>query len=71
MASLRRDVETIVRRLVAEHGCEAKLTRGGHWRVSRPGRQSITIARTPSDQRAIRNVRQDVRRYLGVDLSAG
>jgi hypothetical protein len=59
MASLKADVEAIVHRLTTDHGCSAKLSKNGHWRVSR---------RTPSDQRVIRNIKSDVRRYLGVNL---
>lgn len=70
MASLRRDVESIVDRLKRDHGCAAKLTTSGHWRVSRPGHQPISMSRTPSDQRVIRNIKGDVRKYLGVDLDA-
>ena len=43
-------------------------TGGGHWRVSRDGHQSITMAKSPSDHRTLMNVRQDVRRYLGIEL---
>jgi hypothetical protein len=67
MASLKRDVETIVDKLCADHGCSAKLTKNGHWRVRRPGHQPVTMSRTPSDQRALANIRSDVRRYLGVN----
>lgn len=68
MASLKRDVQTIVDRLQRDHGCSAKLTKAGHWRVSRPGHQPVTMSRTPSDQRAIQNINRDVRVFLGVDL---
>lgn len=68
MASLKRDVQSIVDQLCRDHGCEAKLTTGGHWRVKRPGHQPITMSRTPSDQRAMKNIRGDVRKYLGVEL---
>lgn len=68
MASLRRDVQSIVDRLKRDHGCSAALSKAGHWRVTRPGHKPVTMSRTPSDQRAIRNIKSDVRRYLGVDL---
>lgn len=69
MASLKADVEAIVHRLTTDHGCSAKLSKNGHWRVSRPGHQPITMSRTPSDQRVLKNIRGDVRKYLGVDLN--
>lgn len=68
MASLRRDVESIVDRLTTTYGCHVKLSKNGHWRVSRPGHQSISLSRTPSDQRALANIKSDVKRYLGVIL---
>lgn len=70
MASLRRDVETFVSVLCRDHDCSAKLTGKGHWRVTRPGYTPVTLSRTPSDQRALRNAIGDVRRYLGVDMRA-
>ena len=66
MASLKADVERIVQTLVTDHDCEAKLSKNGHWRVSRPGHQPITMSRTPSDQRVLKNIRRDIRVYLGV-----
>lgn len=68
MASLKSDVERMVKELCRDHECTAKLTRRGHWRVSRPGHQPISMARTPSDQRALNNMRADVAKFLGVDL---
>lgn len=68
MASLKADVERIVRLLERDHGCEVKLTNRGHWRVTRPGYQPVTMSRTPSDQRVIKNIRGDVAKYLGVQL---
>lgn len=69
MASLRRDVQSIVDRLKQDHGCSVRSTGSGHhWFVTRPGHKPVTVSRTPSDQRAIRNIKSDVRRYLGVDL---
>lgn len=69
MASLRRDVESLVSVLCRDHGCSAKLTGKGHWRVTRQGHAPVTLSRTPSDQRALRNMRRDVRVYLGVTLT--
>ncbi len=68
MASLKADVEALVKRLVNDYDCTARTTNRGHWRISRPGHQPITMSSTPSDQRAIRNARGDIRRYLGVTL---
>lgn len=68
MASLKRDVQSMVNRLVRDHGCTARLTTSGHWRITGPGRSSISMARTPSDQRALANARADVKRHLGITL---
>lgn len=70
MASMKRDVESIVDRLSQDYGCTVRVTKAGHWRVTRPGYQSVTMARTPSDKRALANMKGDIRRYLGVDLGA-
>ena len=64
---MAREVKAILKVLQRE-GCTVKTTGGGHWRVSRTGCQSITIAKTPSDGRTLKNIRADVRRYLGIDL---
>ena len=39
---------------------------GGHWRVSRQGCPSVTVVNSPSDVRALKNVRADVKRNLGI-----
>lgn len=68
MASLKADVSALVAVLVGEHECTVRVTRAGHWRISRPGYSSVTMFRTPSDQRAISNMRADVKRHLGINL---
>ena len=68
MATLKSEVERLVQTLVADHGCQAKISKNGHWRISRRGHSAITMARTPSDRRAVDNMRTDIRRYLGVSL---
>ena len=68
MASLKRDVQSMVDRLVRDHGCTARLTTSGHWRITGPGRASISMSRTPSDRRALSNARADVKRHLGLIL---
>ena len=70
MARLRSDVVKLVNLLVDVHGCTARRSKTGHWQVTRPGFQPVSMSGTPSDQRAIRNMRSDVQRYLGIDLSA-
>lgn len=68
MAGLRKDVDRILKRLEADYDCTVRSTGKDHWRVTRPGHQPITMSRTPSDQRVLRNIEADVRKYLGIDL---
>lgn len=68
MASFKAEVADLVGRLVSEHGCKATLTKAGHWKVSRPGNQPVILSRTPSDQRAVRNMHGDIKRNLGITL---
>lgn len=70
MGRLKADVEQLVQKLVTEHGCNARLSKSGYWRITRPGYSAVTMSRTPSDQRAIRNMQADCRRFLGVDFGA-
>ena len=69
MAGLRKDVNQLLATLQAPpYNCDVSLGRTGHWRVNRPGHQAISVSQTPSDQRAMRNIKSDVRKYLGIDL---
>lgn len=65
MRSTHKDVRTLLR-LAQQCGCTVARTRSGHWRVSRPGCPSVTVSNTPSDSRALKNARADMRRHLGV-----
>ena len=64
---MNKEINKILREL-KRRGCTVRPTGGGHWRVSRDGHQSITMAKSPTDHRTLMNVRQDVRRYLGIEL---
>lgn len=37
------------------HGWSISTTRGGHLRLTKPGRPVVHTSRTPSDHRAVRN----------------
>lgn len=66
-AGLRKEVNAILRVLRNEpYCCEVRTSGQDHWRVTRPGHGVITVSRTPSDQRALHNIRGDVRRYLNI-----
>ena len=67
MAGLKGDVARIVRRLVQDHGCEASC-KSGHWKVTRPGYGPVFMSQTPSDNRAVDNIKADIRKYLGIRL---
>lgn len=48
-------------------GCEVRLGNGGHWQVSRQG-ATVTVAATPRTPSAIKAIKADLRRTLGVRL---
>lgn len=54
----RRQVED----LAAEFGCELEHTRGDHLRVAHPSGWALSVSKSPSDHRALANVRADLRR---------
>lgn len=62
-----KDVRQLLKQL-HRAGCTVERRNSGHWRVSREGRQPITVANSPRDSRTVRNIRADAKRYLGVDL---
>ena len=67
---MNKEINKILREL-RRRGCDVSPTGGGHWRVRLEGCQAITIAKSPSDYRTLMNIRQDVKRYLGIELSGG
>lgn len=68
MAGLRKDAQRLRRTLETEYGCTVTLGKQGHWKVTLPGCQPVFISDTPSDQKALRNIKGDVRRHLGIEL---
>lgn len=71
MADLRRSANKDIRQILKKldkAGCAIVRSNSGHWRVSRDGCQTITVANSPMDPRTILNVRADVKRYLGIVL---
>ena len=62
-----KDVRQLLKAAEAR-GCEVSRTKGGHWRISRPGCPPVTLSNTPSDARAMRNALADLKRNLGVNL---
>lgn len=67
-ASVQKDVNALLRRLRTEFGCTIAPTGGGHWRVSREGCRPIVVSASPSRENALRNVKRDARRHLGIEL---
>lgn len=49
--------------LAARHGCTLGRTRGGHLVLRHPDGWRVVTSSTPSDDKAIRNVLADIRRY--------
>lgn len=66
MASSKKDVEQLIRRL-EDHGCTVVRTKRGHWRVLIPGGGLYFMAASPSDSRAVANAIAGLRRK-GVPL---
>lgn len=50
------------------HGLRVEQTRGGHYRISRGGRSSVTVSSTPSKPSSLTAAIGQIRRVLGVDL---
>lgn len=68
MAGPGRDVQKMLRVLTRDHGCEAIRGKGGHWKVTLPGRPPVFLANSPSCPHAIQNMKHDVRAKLGINL---
>lgn len=68
MASTTREVRAILKALMDDHGCECVKQKSGHWKVSRAGFPPIIMSHSPSDHRAVRNMKADVRRLWGITL---
>lgn len=62
----RKDVNQIIKEL-RRRGCTAEYRNSGHWRISRPGYQSITMSQSPRSG-STDLVKRDVRKYLGIEL---
>ena len=65
MASLSRRCGKGVWELLiyaADHGWQISLTRGGHLRLTKPGRGPVFTSSTPSDRRAYLNALATLRR---------
>ena len=60
-----KDVRQLLK-LLDSLGCVISRTGSGHWRVSRQGCPSVTVVNSPSDVRALKNVRAEVKRNLGI-----
>jgi hypothetical protein len=58
---MRRDLERLLRRARAS-GWVVARTRSGHWRLRYWGGGIVVIGSTPSDHRALRNFRAQLRR---------
>lgn len=67
-ANHSREVARLIDRVCSDFGCTATRAKG-HWKVTRPGmKTSVTVSHSPSDGRALRNIRADFRRYLNVTI---
>jgi hypothetical protein len=62
MSNWRRDIEKILS--IEAPGSKLTITGGGHIRITLPNGAPVFCASTPSDGRALRNVRTIIRRCL-------
>lgn len=69
-ASLRKDVNALLARLQSEFGCTVvQSRRNSHWRVTRANfPAAVMVSCSPSDPRALNNIKSDLRRILDVPL---
>jgi predicted RNA binding protein YcfA (HicA-like mRNA interferase family) len=58
---MKHDLKQLLRQASA-CGWQVTRTRGGHWRLLRPNGGIVVLSSTPSDHRALRNVRAQMRR---------
>ena len=58
---MKRDLSRILDD-ARDRGWRAELTNGGHWRLRGPNQALLFTGSTPSDHRAIKNLRSDIRR---------
>jgi predicted RNA binding protein YcfA (HicA-like mRNA interferase family) len=58
---MKHDLKQQLRQAEA-HGWRVQPTRGGHWRLLHPDGGIIVMSSTPSDCRALRNMRAQMRR---------
>ncbi len=65
--SNKQDLKPILRELNRRGYRVEKSPRNSHWRVYAPG-GIVFFSSSPSDWRAVRNIRADLKRY-GIDLS--
>lgn len=64
---MNKEINKILRELKRQ-GCTVRPTGSGHWWVSRDGCRSITVSKSPSDRRALMNIRQYIKQNLGIEL---
>lgn len=61
---MNRDVQAFIAEL-ERRGLQVRLARSGHYHVrTRSGQYVTTLPATPSDGRALKNARADIRRRL-------
>lgn len=60
---LIRELSTYARK----HGWRSEMTRNGHVKFVKPGRQPVFLPGTPSDYRTAKNFKAELKRYDHVD----
>jgi predicted RNA binding protein YcfA (HicA-like mRNA interferase family) len=62
-----KDTRQLIARL-REQGFTVRLAKSGHYRVSGPGGQTVTVPQSPSCGRSLANARANLRRWLGAEV---
>lgn len=68
MATMHKDFRKIEKALKKE-GFRVDPTKGGHFAVIKEGARVATMAGSPSDPRAIKNLLADIKRATGFTLN--
>ena len=58
---MKHDLKQVLRQAEAQ-GWRVQPTRGGHWKLTHPGGGIVVTSSSPSDHRALANVRAQLRR---------
>jgi predicted RNA binding protein YcfA (HicA-like mRNA interferase family) len=58
---MKHDLRQLLRQAQA-HGWRVQPTRGGHWKLTHPSGDAVVTSSSPSDRRALANLKAQLRR---------